>query len=190
MNTVRTIARQPQESVPVDMTALMQIVNQSARTAAATSDQLRTVVDLFSGIRRDVSDVAQGVDGLRSDIKQTNDAMAEIAERVQRLEYNEEITYTQQMELKRAANKRVKELLGSNPDDWARYARTFIPRCYAENRGNGVVIPIAATRKGDYEDALNGIRAWIPDMGVGELKAQADERAAARRRARDQGYDA
>lgn len=44
------------------------------------------------------------------------------------------------------------------------------------------------TVKGNYSSACDDITAWFPINGVAALMREADERALARRTAREQGY--
>lgn len=120
--------------------------------------------------------------------------------RMDGIEYNEEISYAQQNIINGLIHKIVYQRLGigTKPSEWsdeeqlvnAKYFKLFSRRLRAEvsNKGH-LAYPYRTTRKGNYQAACEDIEAWIPRLGIDALKQEADERARARKIAREQGYD-
>lgn len=136
-----------------------------------------------NGISKQIGIIATTVDTLRTDV-------GDLSGRMDILEQKEEITTTQTEEIRNAACKRIYEILGDGKVTHEKYYRTFIRRLYTNTRHEaGLGSSIARTRKCDYQRCIDYIEAWIPSNGCAGLKSEIDERAKAKRIARDQGYD-
>lgn len=135
-----------------------------------------------NGISRQMGIIATTVDTLCTDV-------GDLTGRMDVLEQKEEITTTQTEEIKNAACRRVYEILGDGKITHEKYYRTFIRRLYGDTRhyaGLGSSIP--RTRKCDYQRCIDYIEAWIPTKGCAGLKEEIDEKAKAKRIARELGY--
>lgn len=125
--------------------------------------------------------------------------LSKVKDRVDNIEYHEEITYEQQNMINTLISKRVYAVLDLNPSPskwteeeqliYAKYGRMFRRRLRSEvsNKGH-LAYPFRTTSKGNYDSACRDIMAWIPRNGTNELKKEADERAKANRLAKEQGY--
>lgn len=126
--------------------------------------------------------------------------VSQMERRMDGFEYNEEITYAQQSTINGLIHKVVYMRLGigTKPSEWseeeqlinAKYGRMFSKRLRAEvaNKGH-LAFPFRTTRKGNFQAACEDIEAWMPRYGVDALKKEADDRARARKAAKEQGYD-
>lgn len=135
----------------------------------------------------------QRVNNIESDLGQ-------VKNRVDKIEYHEEITYEQQNMIGNLVTKRVYQVLGleESASRWteeeqlkyAKYGRTFRRRLRSEvsNRGH-LAFPFRTTNKGNYDAACRDIMAWFPRNGVDALMAEIDRRAEANRIAKEQGYE-
>lgn len=136
-----------------------------------------------NGISKQMGIIATAVDTLRTD-------MGDLTGRMDVLEQKEEITTTQTEEIRNSACKRIYEILGDEKVTHEKYFRTFIKRLYSDTRHEaGLGSSIARTRKCDYQRCVDYIEAWIPSKGCAALKEEIDEKAKARKLAREQGYE-
>lgn len=167
---MKALERTNIESTNFDMQQLMNINGQIAMNVNNMSKNL--------GI------ITIAVDNLKNDV-------GSLTDRMDTLELKEEITTTQDEEIRNAACKRVYEILGDNIVTHAKYYRTFIRRLYSDARHEaGLGSSIARTRKCDYQRCIDYIEAWIPVQGCTGLKKETDEKVRAKRVAKEQGYDA
>lgn len=137
--------------------------------------------------------------GTSEKVDQLSGKVGQMEKRMDGFEFNEEITYTQQQALNTLICKIVRLRLGINPkkSEWSdeerliseKYGKLFSKRLRQEvsNKGH-LAYPFRATRKGNYQAALEDIEAWVPRNGIESLKKEADDNAMARRIAREQGY--
>lgn len=126
--------------------------------------------------------------------------LGQVKNRVDKIEYHEEITYEQQTMIDTLVTKRVYQVLGLGDSssrwsederlEYAKYSRTFRRRLRSEvsNKGH-LAYPFRTTSKGNYDAACRDIMAWFPRNGVEALKVEIDERAKANRIAKEQGYE-
>ncbi len=149
-------------------------VEQLARAALMSAEQTRQMAEAILDLNERTEHM----------VEQVND----IADRMDQLEYRDEITCEQRTTITTAAHRRVYELLGRSEYDRQRYYSSFVSRCYSEQRPNGLLRPIGSTRRENYQRILESIGTWVPAGGPRALKAEIDEKAAARRRAREFGY--
>lgn len=151
-----------------DMQKLMNITGQTALNVDSMSKQLGIVASAVTTIRNDVDDLTG---------------------RMNILEQKEEITTEQASTINRAIRKRVGEILGNNEEDLARYRRIFSASLYGDARkyaGLGNTYP--ATKKENFQRVIDYVESWIPSCGCSELKRKADDKAKARRKAKELGY--
>lgn len=151
-----------------DMQQLMNITGQTALNINNMSKQLGIVASAIDTIRTDV-------DGLTG--------------RMDRLEQKEEITTEQASTINRSIRKRVGDILGNNEEDLAKYRRIFSASLYGDARkyaGLGNTYP--ATKKENFQRVIDYVESWIPSCGCSELKRKADDKAKARRKAKELGY--
>lgn len=151
-----------------DFQQLMNITGQTALNINNMSKQLGIITMSVNTLTDDMNSV-------KSDIEQ--------------LKLNEEVTTTQQETIIETAQKRVSEILGNDSYEREKYFKMFIRRCYTDTKHYaGLGSKIARTRKGDFQRVIDYIEAWVPSCGCAELRRKADEKAEARRRAREEGY--
>lgn len=151
-----------------DMQMVINLMGQNAMTVQGMNKQLGIVATKVSSIENDVN-------GMKDEIYQ--------------LKNNEEITTEQAANIRRAAHKRVNDILGTD-EEKAKYFRTFIVCLWTDVRKNaGCGSTYYATKKCNYQRVIDYIEAWIPSCGISELKRHTDEKAKARRKAKEEGYD-
>ena len=151
-----------------DMQQLMNITGQTALNINNMSKQLGIVASAVDTIRTDVDDLTG---------------------RMNILEQKEEITTEQASTINRAIRKRVGDILGNNEEDLAKYRRIFSASLYGDARkyaGLGNTYP--ATKKENFQRVIDYVESWIPSCGCSELKRKADDKAKARRKAKELGY--
>lgn len=150
--------------------------NQIANIVGTTSMNVQ-------GLSNQMGIVVATVDGMRNDISTMKDDIYQI-------KYNGEITNSQAKTLAKAVKRRVYEILGNNHYEIIKYAKSFMARCWKEAKDFGGVAEVyKETQKGDFQRAINYIEAWIPIGGCAKLKAEIDEKANARKEARNNGYN-
>lgn len=126
--------------------------------------------------------------------------VSQMERRMDGFEYNEEITYAQQNTINSLIHKVVYMRLGigTKPSEWseeeqlvnAKYGKMFSKRLRAEVSNKGHLgFPFRTTRKGNFQLACEDIEAWMPRYGIDALKKEADDRARARKTAKEQGYE-
>ena len=159
-----------------DMQTLINIVGQSATT----------VQGLIAGVdetRRQIGLVATQMVDVKNDVSSLSNRMFQI-------ENNEEITTEQVETIKKTAISRIREILGKDEYTWAKYFRTFIKRIYSDARANaGCGSKVDRTRKCNFQRVVDYMESWNPDDGVFKLMQVVDERAEAKKKAREEGYD-
>jgi hypothetical protein len=109
-------------------------------------------------------------------------------DRMSQIELNEEITEDQCEMIRKVVNKRVAEILHRNPQEMAKYFRSFILKCYSEARRYGLGASYRRTKKCNYQNVIDKIESWIPSIGISNLKHEIDIRAMAKRNAQKNGY--
>lgn len=161
---------------------IMELVEKTSKNVAANIENPSALVNELKSQRLLLGGLANTVNGI-------NDHMATIDNELSQLKSNEEITTAQSESLRRAAVKRVMEILGNDPFDQQKYLRIFIRRLYTDTRKNaGLGSKIDRTRKGDFQRCIDYIESWIPSCGCACLKDKADIYAQARRQAKTLGY--
>lgn len=136
---------------------------------------------------------SQEIVGIKNDVSGLN-------RRMDKYEFEEEITYEMQNTIDREVSKRVYAVLGLNPYpsrwseeeclEYAKYGRTFRRRLRSEvsNKGH-LAYPYKTTRKGNFDASIKDIEAWTPRIGIDGLKREIDMKAEAKRKAKEQGYE-
>ncbi len=128
-------------------------------------------------------------DALIAAVTSVQDKLNGHEDRIEQLELNEEIKTTQVFNIRTAAKTRVFNILGEDVLDYQKYFRYFISRLYSDaKKYAGLGSTISTTRKCDYQKVIDYIEAWIPKKGCVEFKREIDEKAAAKRKAKDLGY--
>lgn len=151
-----------------DIQQLMNITGQTAMNLSQMSKQMGVITTAVSTMQTDI-------DGL--------------VNRMDNLELKEEITTTQEENIKECACKRVISIIGDDPLEKQKYFRIFIQSLYKDaRRFAGLGSKISRTRKCDYQRCIDCIEAWIPECGCSALRARADANARARIEAREMGY--
>lgn len=152
-----------------DLQTIVNLIGSNALTTNQLSKQMGIVITNIDELRADMN-------GMKNDIED--------------LKYNAEITSEQAKRINLLARKRVYEILGEDEYERTKYYRTFIMRCYHDCRVEaGLGHCISATKKGDYQRAVNYIEGWLPKNGITRLKNEIDERADLKRKLKTQGYD-
>lgn len=135
-----------------------------------------------NNLSRQMGLVANKVDSL-------DKCMTKLVDRVDGIELRSEIDSDQEERLRKTVNKRVYEILHYDPLEIAKYSRRFFSRCWSDaKRDAGVAASYKATKKENYQRAIDYIEAWFPREGCAAFKDKIDEAAKARRKALDKGY--
>lgn len=135
-----------------------------------------------NNLSRQMGLVANKVDSL-------DKCMTMLVDRVDGIELRSEIDSDQEERLRETVNKRVYEILHYDPLEIAKYSRRFFSRCWSDaKRDAGVAASYKATKKENYQRAIDYIEAWFPREGCTAFKDKIDEAAKAKRKALDEGY--
>lgn len=135
-----------------------------------------------NNLSRQMGLVANKVDSL-------DKCMTMLVDRVDAIELRSEIDSDQEERIRKTVNKRVYEILHYDPFEIARYSRRFFSRCWSDaKRDAGVAASYKATKKENYQRAIDYIEAWLPREGCAAFKDKIDEAAKAKRKAQDEGY--
>lgn len=135
-----------------------------------------------NNLSRQMGLVANKVDSL-------DKCMTMLVDRVDGIELRSEIDSDQEERLRETVNKRVYEILHYDPLEIAKYSRRFFSRCWSDaKRDAGVAASYKATKKENYQRAIDYIEAWFPREGCAAFKDKIDEAAKAKRKALDEGY--
>lgn len=153
----------------------VELTNRNSEDTSVIIDKLNKQDRLLNGLSRTVTNMEESLGYVGNEIEQ--------------LKLNEEVTTTQQEILIETAQKRVCEILGSDPLQREKYFRIFIKRLYKDTRQNaGLGSKVARTKKGDYQRCIDYMEAWIPSCGCAEFRSKADAYAKARLEAVKLGY--
>lgn len=135
-----------------------------------------------NNLSRQMGLVANKVDSL-------DKCMTKLVDRVDGIELRSEIDSDQEERLRKTVKKRVYEILHYDPLEIAKYSRRFFSRCWSDaKRDAGVAASYKATKKENYQRAIDYIEAWFPREGCAAFKDKIDEAAKAKRKALDEGY--
>ena len=135
-----------------------------------------------NNLSRQMGLVANKVDSL-------DKCMTMLVDRVDGIELRSEIDSDQEERLRETVNKRVYEILHYDPLEIAKYSRRFFSRCWSDaKRDAGVAASYKATKKENYQRAIDYIEAWFPREGCAAFKDKIDEAAKVKRKALDEGY--
>lgn len=153
----------------------------------------------INGLTKNTNALVTEIRGISTRVDSIEDAFNGLCDRVDIIEKSEEITYAQQNTIDSLVSKTVYDRLGigKNPSKWTmeervtneKYGRLFRKRLRRDvaNKGH-LAYPYRTTHKGNFKLACDDITAWYPAHGVSELMREADEKAEARRLAKEQGY--
>lgn len=93
---------------------------------------------------------------------------------------NEMINPAQEKMIKNATFKRVCEFLDPQDVEWNLYAKAYFGDMYSYVRKNHCMMnPIACTRSKNYDDVMEGIATWYPN--ISGIRDKADKRRKARK---------
>lgn len=150
----------------------------------------KTTADSTAAIVADLQNTKSILGGIANQVKAMNDTVVNLDDRMQTIEFSEEITTEQNENISTAIKRRMFEILGNDAYDIQRYYRIFVMRLYKDSRKNaGMGSKVSRTRKRDYQRVLDYVEAWVPTGGCANLKAEADMKAIARVKAKQKGYD-
>lgn len=153
----------------------------------------------INGLTKNTNALVTEIRGISTRVDSIEDAFNGLCDRVDIIEKSEEITYAQQNTIDSLISKTVYDRpgIGKNPSKWTmeervtneKYGRLFRKRLRRDvaNKGH-LAYPYRTTHKGNFKLACDDITAWYPAHGVSELMREADEKAEARRLAKEQGY--
>lgn len=111
--------------------------------------------------------------GLVKQFENQNTEVFSLKDRMDNLEWNEEITDEQVRTIQAAIKSRICKLLNYPNNGAKKYYRTFSSNLYAHLRHNcNMGSKTATTRKKHYDTVMKGIEAWHPN--VQELKDRKD----------------
>ena len=160
---------------------------------------MQDLMNLMGKQMTNVTALADTVRGIGEDVKEMRTELSNVNERMDFFENNIQVTDQQRRSIRRAANRRVYEILGITARAQERtleerieiqkYSPIFHQRLYSETSRNGhLSSPYGETLQRNYDLALKDIEAWSPSNGVTGLKKEADDNAIARKVAESQGY--
>lgn len=153
----------------------------------------------INGLTQNTNALVSEVRGVSKRVDYIEETIGSLTGRMDVIENAEEITYAQQNTIDSLISKTVYDRLGigKNPSKWTmeervtneKYGRLFRKRLRRDvsNKGH-LAYPFRTTTKGNFKLACDDIIAWYPAHGISELMREADEKAEARRLAREQGY--
>lgn len=157
------------------------------QTAAIVGENAKATASILN----DLKDTKVLVASLSKDIKNVQTDYSALTERMTNLEENEEITTEQHKTIRTAAHRRIFEIMGDDKYKRAKYFRGFITRLYMDAKTfSGLGNSIPTTRKRDFQRVIDYIESWTPTYGCRTLMRDLDEMAAARKKAKEEGYDA
>lgn len=161
---------------------IREMLGQTALVAKSNTESTAVVLKRLEAQETLINGISKTVDSLNSNMGVMND-------RMDKFEYQIEITTTQVEDIKRNARRRVYEILGGDDYEHEKYYRTFIGRLYSDTRKfAGLGSKIDRTRKGDYQRCMDYIEGWTPTGGSKNLKDEIDKKAKARKKAKKNGY--
>lgn len=151
---------------------------------------IQTLMNIVGQTSMSVQGVAQQLGIVATEVTNLRSSYNNLESRMEQLELNEEVTSDMKTRIHNAANARIKILLGEKDTvEYAKYSRGFYGMLWTDSKANGGVgNKIEQTKKRDYQRVLDYIDSWIPSCGVSTLKKYIDERAKAKKIAREQGY--
>lgn len=159
------------------------ILGQAANLAKSNSESTAVMLAELTNQRKIIG-------GMSTEIIKIGDTLTNIGDRINNLEQSEEITTNQNENITTAVKRRLFEILGGDEYDVHKYYRIFAQRLYSNARKNaGLGSKVARTRKRDYQRVLDYVEAWEPQYGCAALRAEADLKAALRKKAKQEGYD-
>lgn len=136
-----------------------------------------------------VNNLSQQMGLVANKVDSLDKCMTTLVDRVDGIELRSEIDSDQEERLRETVNKRVYEILHYDPLEIAKYSRRFFSRCWSDaKRDAGVAASYKATKKENYQRAIDYIEAWLPREGCAALKDKIDEAARAKRKAQEEGY--
>ena len=162
-------------------------------------DKFELMLSGINGLTKNTNALVQEMRGISTRVDNVEDVVSSLADRMDIIEKSEEITYAQQNTIDSLISKTVYDRLGigKNPSKWTmeervtneKYGRLFRKRLRRDvaNKGH-LAYPYRTTHKGNFKLACDDITAWYPAHGISELMREADEKAEARRLAKEQGY--
>lgn len=151
-----------------DIQQLMNIVGQTSMSVQGVAQQMGIVATKVSNMENDV---------------------VYLKDEIEHIKQNEEITTEQVTTITNAAKSRIRQILGEDEFEYAKYSKGFFGRLYTDARNNnGMGSSIAKTRKGNFQNVLNYIEAWNPKGGTRSLKDEIDKKAEANKKAKELGY--
>lgn len=162
-------------------------------------DKFELMLSGINGLTKNTNALVQEMRGISTRVDTMEDAVSSLTDRMDVIEKSEEITYAQQNTIDSLISKTVYDRLsiGKNPSKWTmeervtneKYGRLFRKRLRRDvsNKGH-LAYPFRTTTKGNFKLACDDIIAWYPAHGISELMRETDEKAEARRLAREQGY--
>ena len=146
---------------------IMSMFKQIASFQMHTDDNLVSISDQMKIQNRQLGIVTRDVDLLKNNMNTVN-------EQIYQLQNNEEITTAQRKNIRNAVANRVNVLFPTKFDKKT-YHPTAYKRCYSDmQREYGMGVPYETTPKCNYQQAMEGIVAWIPRGGVEKLKNDVD----------------
>lgn len=164
------------------MNAILAALGQTVNLTKSNSESTAAIIV-------DLQNTKNAVGGLAIQIKNINDNIGNIGDRMNNIEQSEEITTEQNENIIETVRRRIGEILGQDPFDRSKYYRIFAQRLYSDVRRKANMGSKAArTRKRDYQRVIDCIEAWTPSCGITNLKREADKNAAARKKAKEDGY--
>ncbi len=163
----------------------MALVNAMATVVGGMSDRFDKIDSDYRSIETSVQSMEVSMSAVQKDIKDIKE--------------NEEITYSQQENMREAVDRRVLQLLeiplksaDRTYEDRMRlrkYSKRFHARCWVESSWKGHLRrPYRQTPKKYYDDAIRDIEAWIPKNGTDALIDEVDRDAKINREAKASGY--
>jgi len=142
----------------IDISQLLQITQNTAMSVNAQSQQMGLVLSTVEGLKQDVGSIKQEMDVLKRETTvtriQANHIQSAIHSRVAEL-----------LKLKFDGGKVAVGSIGTD----AKYRGGFISRCYTDARRKSKLgTPYYATLRCDYNEVMEYIEAWEPEVSGGK----------------------
>lgn len=151
--------------------------------------EVMSVGNINNVVTRSVESINALLNGISNAVAKIENEVVDNTIRITNLEQNEEITTEQEKTIKRVANYRVREILGTDDEVWCKYHMIFYRRIYKDaKKYAGLGSSIGKTPKRNYQNVVDFMEAWNPAGGSAKLKSEADTLAYWRVRAREDGY--
>ena len=144
----------------------------------ATSNQMNDIMSALQNAAYISENTSRQMGLLNERVAEHDREIMDLKHRMEVRESREIVNTHQRRQIRRAVINRVDHLLGIEREgghvaehciaDEVRYRGGFIARCYTDCKKNGrMADPYSETLAIDYENVIDAINAWVPDVEDG-----------------------